>query len=741
VFGRGYLTLGVLAAALSIGALPGAAGASSSSLYRGPGPRPGPALLYAKSFSAPQLQNRRPWRARPILISGATSYRSGEFLYQDFLYDDNGAQSTADPSDPRAAGNLFSKPNGTYTYPTDSRYAGNAADLVELRVKPLRRSTAFRVTLNTLKDPSLVAFSIAIGRGKSALREFPHGANVRTKADYFLTVHPGKKGLVAEIVNAKTGKRLKGRAPRVKLDRKRRQVQVGVRHRQWNPHRRTSRLSGGVGLWDKSSGKYLLPQPSADSSHPGGSTASKPAAFFNVAFRTHEPVPKPTEGLTVVTNAAWWRDRMQGKALAANDISSLYANVSFAKLARHKRDDRGVPKRGAMDRILPSHFETTQGTDFSQACLTQAATCLGQYRGRLQPYAIYIPRKKRPRAGWGMTLLMHSLSAQYNQYLGTRNMSQFGERGAGSIVVTPEARGPDENYENYGAADVFDVWNDVAHRFRLDPAWAVATGYSLGGIGSFKLGSQFPDLFAKIQPTVGDESNTAVLASLRNVPVLMWNNHGDELVNDAEYTASALKLDSLNYRYELHAHKPCSHPSCSPAFPNHLQLAINDQYAPAAAFLDSSRVNRNPAHVTYVLDAARNHANLRLVGDHAYWVGGLKLRDPSTNGAGTDPGGQIDVRSLGFGRADPKASTTQIGLGTLHGGNLGDIQYNFQKKTWGPAAKVARADKLVVDATNIAQATINPKRAHVSCKAAVQITSDGPIKVKLAGCGRTVSGG
>jgi hypothetical protein len=755
--GRGLVSVGVphaggrkraarltaLAAVLAAAALGTAsATAATSSLYRGPGPRPGPALLYAKSFSAPQLQNRRPWRAKPILISGATSYRSGEFLYQDFLYDDNGARSTTDPSDPRAAGNLFSKPNGTYTYPTDARYAGNAADLVELRVKPLRRSTAFRVTLNTLKDPSLVAFSIAIGRAKSALREFPHGANVRTKADYFLTVHPGKKkGLVADIVNAKTGKRLKGRAPRVKLDRKRRQIQVGVRHRQWNPRRRTLRLSGGVGLWDKASGKYLLPQPSADSTHPGGSTASKPAAFFNVAFRTHESTQKPTEGLAVVTDAAWWRDRAQGNALAANDISKLYANVSFGKLVRRKRDDRGVPKRGPMDRILPSHFETTQGTDFSQACLTQAATCLGQYRGRLQPYAIYIPHKKRPRAGWGMTLLMHSLSAQYNQYLGSRNMSQFGERGAGSIVITPEARGPDENYENYGAADVFDVWNDVAHRFRLDPAWAVATGYSLGGIGSFKLGSQFPDLFAKIQPTVGDESNSAVLASLRNVPVLMWNNHGDELVNDAEYTADALKLDQLNYRYELHAHKPCSNPACSPLFPNHLQLAVNDQYAPAAAFLDSSRVNRNPAHVTYVLDAVRNHANLRLVGDHAYWVGGLKLRDPSTNGAGTDPGGLMDVRSLGFGRADPKASTTQIGLGTLHGGNLGDVQFNFQRKTWQPAAKVASADKLVVDATNIGQATIDPKRAHVSCKAAVQITSDGPIKIRLAGCNRTVSGG
>ncbi len=129
-----------------------------------------------------------------------------------------------------------------------------------------------------------------------------------------------------------------------------------------------------------------------------------------------------------------------------------------------------------------------------------------------------------------MTLLMHSLSANYNQYHGSNNQIQFGNRGGGSIVITPEARGPDEFYENYGAADVFDVWNDVARRYRLNPAWAVATGYSMGGFGTFKLASQFPDLFARAQPTVGTENNTDVLASLRNMPVLMWNTHGDELV-------------------------------------------------------------------------------------------------------------------------------------------------------------------------------------------------------------------
>src|SRR3954447_24848516 len=617
----------IAAALVSAGTL--AATAHAASLYTGPGPRPGPSLLYSKAKASPQLANAGIWKAQPILVSGTTAYRRGEFLYQDYLYDDNGARLTADPNDPRTAGNLFSKQNGTYTYPTDEAYANNAADFVELRAKPLATATAFRVTLNTLKDPSHLAFSIGIGRRGGKSHEFPCGANVRAPADLFLTVHPNGKKLVAELTRASTGKKVKGKAPKVGLSRGRRQIEVRVSHAQWNPGRRSARLWAGVGLWDAAGKHFLLPQAGADSSHPrGGRAASTPAAVLHHAFRANEPRQKPTEKIDAITNGAWWRDRMQGTALAANDISALHADVSFGKLARRVTDNHAVPKTGAMDRILSTHFELAQGADFSQACLTASANCPGQYQGRLQPYAIYIPKAARPARGYGMTLLLHSLSANYNQYFGSRNQSQFGERAAPSIVITPESRGPDESYENYGAADVFDVWADVARRYKLDPDVTVTTGYSMGGVGSFKLGSQFPDLFARAQPTVGFETNPDVLASLRNVPVLMWNNDGDELANDVLYNSTAAKLDSLGYRYEIDAFRPCANPACSPLFPNHLQLAVNDQYQPAADFLGRATVERNPSHVTYVLDEARNHAKLRLVGVHAYWVSGLKLRDP-----------------------------------------------------------------------------------------------------------------
>ena len=58
-------------------------------------------------------------------------------------------------------------------------FANNAADLVELRVKPLASTTAFRVTLSTLKDAERTAFTIALGNSPD-LKPWPYRAGVRS---------------------------------------------------------------------------------------------------------------------------------------------------------------------------------------------------------------------------------------------------------------------------------------------------------------------------------------------------------------------------------------------------------------------------------------------------------------------------------------------------------------------------------------------------------------------------------
>jgi hypothetical protein len=729
--------------------VPASAFADAGSLYTGPGPRPGPDILYAPLASAPQLQNTGVWTAAPILVSGASAYRHGEFLYPDFLYDDHGARGLQrDQNDAREApggsqanGDLFAAPNGTYTYPTDKVYAGNAADLVELRVKPLADATAFRITLNTLKDPQRVGITIAIGDSAVAL-PYPHGANVRGPAQMFLTVHGGSADLLDAVTQAPVG----GRPPTVSIDMARRQLEVRVPHTAWNPTGQTVRLAGGVGLWNTAANQYLIPQSDADATRPGGASGlATPPAFFNVLFRYNgqEPFPKPDT--SAISDPAWWRDKGQAAALTAGDISQFFATVNFNRLAAVASDDmpgqpKGVPQVGGMDRILASHFETAQGTDYSVGC-GGSTGCKGELVGQLQPYGIYIPTKPRPHADYGLTLLLHSLSASYNQFLGSNNQSQFGERGPGSIIVTPSGRGLDSWYYEYGGADTFEAWADVAARYKLDPAYTAIAGYSMGGYGTYKFATQFPDLFAKAQPTVGPpglgiwvppadptggaQSNTnRQLASVRNIPFLIWVQATDELVPIAGTEAQARTFDSLGYRYEFDIFNAGEH----------VTLATNDQFQPAADFLGTTKVDRDPPHVSYVYNPTMDFPGVGTAAGHAYWVGALRLR----NGSGTAPLGSIDARSRAFGVGDPKPSGTQFSAGVLTGGAFPAIPFTSQTQTWGPTPATPASNTLDITARNLSSAHINMARARLDCAAQLNVDTDGPFAVNPDGCGHSI---
>jgi hypothetical protein len=744
--GRGVagVVAALIAVAFSMPFATAAAGTSATSLYSAAGPRPGPSILYRPPALSPQLTNRPGgfWKAQPILISGTSAYRSGEYLYQDFLYDDHGSDGVLrDQNDKRTSGDTFSMPNGTYTYPGGAGYNGNAADIVEVRVKPLTDATAFRVTVNTMVSPALAAFTIAIGTPSSATAEYPHGAQSRGPADRFVTVHNTYADLIA------SGGTTASALPAATVDMKRRQVEVRVPHSLWNPGTSMVSLSLGAGLWDGSTpdsfaGRYLVPDLNSSATRPGGRGLLQPSgasAFFNVAFRHAEQMGLGF-GDPSGNNRRWWRDESQGQALKTGDISPFRDLVDFGKLAAGIDDDmdglpQGVPLTGAMDRILSSHFETEQGTDYSGACT--ADSCKGELRGQLLPYAIYIPKKPGPSSGYGLTLLLHSLGANYNQYLGSNNQSQFGERGTGSIVITPSGRGPDGWYVEYAGADTFEVWADVASRFALDPAYTAIAGYSMGGYGTFRFGTLYPDLFYKAQPTVGPPgdgiwipplevtggkgSNTYhQLASMRNLPILMWVMHGDELVPFAGTEQQARGFDGLGLRYDFWAFAPGEH----------LTLAINDQYQPAADWLGQGSVDRDPPHVSYVANPHMAFPAIGLEADHAYWLSGVQLRDAS----GAAPLGSVDVRSEGFGLGDPAPSGTRVGAGALSGGTIPVIAYERQFQDWGAASATPVTDRLDIQTSNVRAITIDVARARVDCNVQLNVSSDGPLTVRLRGC-------
>ena len=322
-----------------------------------------------------------------------------------------------------------------------------------------------------------------------------------------------------------------------------------------------------------------------------------------------------------------------------------------------------------------------------------------------------------PSRGFGLVISMHGLSANYNEFLGSHEAEQMADRGSGSIFASPESRGPDGSYQSYAQADVFDMWNDIARHYRLNPDVTDVTGYSMGGGGTYALASEWPDLWSRAFPIVGPPSSAGSFANFRNIPVMAWYGQNDELVGPELSEEAFNNASGAGIRYDHWVFTPAGH----------ITEGNNDQYAPAAAFFGDATVDRNPVHVTYYDDPSTDDPVLG-VHDHAYWLSGITLRNPSS-------AGKIDVRSLGSGFGDPPVEPVQIGYHVLYGGSHGPIPYQERTLAWGAPPAQSKADELVISATNVSAVTIAPARAGVSCSAKRSITSDGPLHVTLAGCG------
>ena len=90
------------------------------------------------------------WDAPPVGISGTGRHVAGEWVWQDFVYDDGGQLN-------------------------------NEADIVEVRVRPRAGDLVVRVTLNSLLEQSAFAIGVAIEHPAAALQAWPHGAGVQSR--------------------------------------------------------------------------------------------------------------------------------------------------------------------------------------------------------------------------------------------------------------------------------------------------------------------------------------------------------------------------------------------------------------------------------------------------------------------------------------------------------------------------------------------------------------------------------
>lgn len=732
----------------------------------------GPSVLTAPAPRAPQLENTGIWTAKPIMICHASAYRQGEFVHQGCVYDDQGAQAV--PTNWPEHSITFA-----YRYPTAEPYRQNAADLVEVRVKPLADATAIRLTYNTMLDPSLIGTTIALGDSAQPLPA-PHGANTKMPAKVFVTVH----GQQADIVDAATGATLPY-APTVAVDLVRRQIEVRVPYGAFDPSgQQAVRLAAAVGLWDNAQNRFLLPKAGEpDFATPGGAVIGDltPSAYFDVAFRHMEPFDSP------------WRNDLQKTALAAHDIGMFAAKIDFTKLAAGANDEmtgkpEGVPSSGFMNRLHASQFEsrqgrrlpsdpggpplgsftqqngkTTEGTgtpslQFGWVCRDD---CVPDLPGQLQRYLVYVPNTPAPAKGYATLVWTGGYAQSANDQVedpGHAELFPAGDKDlfrlvanradAPTVVIAVDARGADTWAYGQGGASVFEALADARRALRLDASRTIMSGFSSGAYSANKLALQFPDVFhraficdgldeAPSFPGINGIADTTdfdtvtqhepgskltpLLPSRRNQPVMEWAGVPNDYIPYAipRERADAYLAGDYDYAFVSWLGLSSEHVVlCANGMWNVLNRWLAEQHDPANLF-----------HVTYVRNPAMDDPQSGLVGNKAYWLSGIETRASDPTQLGT-----IDVVSHGFGLIDAPSAPVMLTTSTEPGTTVPLNAYIKEQRTKPAPLPTLQLNRLDITAQNIRSVTIDRKRARVTCNADLRVTTDGPLTVRMHGC-------
>ena len=708
---------GALLTGLAAGSVPGAADRPQNSTNS---PRPGPNMLYDSPVTAPQFETVGPWQADPLRICGADAYVDGEYLYQDYIYDDHGANTTPLMTDPQPAktGLTLNGPaTGDVVYPTDQeRFRYNAADLLEFRATPHGEGILYRITLNTLIEAGDGAVAIGIDTGRECRTTWGYGiGEVGAPIDYLLVTWGTDAVLVGPDNETKSVD--------TAVDLRRNQITVEL---PLNPGRESWQHYVGVGLWNAEKERFRAIQDEPSDEQPGGAHGDDPVPLFNIGFRFEEPTGNvnaqrdtPQREIEETRNNigsrglgyGHWREHRQAKALGERDISEFSVEIDFARL-QDRVTERRVPERGYINRLYSSREQLPEGLRDEGWVLT----------GRVQPYTLYIPESYDGSQA-PLHVELHGRGATYNQtgVYTPDYLRQIAEQ-RDALLLAVEGRGPSLFYEGLAELDVFEAWNDVRSRYAIDDDRVTMGGYSMGGIGTFTLASHYPDLLAKGFSVVGAAfgQTERLLDNLRHVPMLMWNASNDELVPATYYVPTERRLRELGYRHELDVFLGY----------DHFMFGGRDQWGPARDFLEgeylgTTTVERNPAHVTYRRIPALDQPELGLVHDGAYWVANIVIPDDLDEG-------KVDAISHGNGYSPPITDNYR-GPGTRPDPHL------KRGTRWTDTLNDGRtANALELDLDGVSALTVYLEEAQLNPEAPLQLrtTTTTDTTVTLVGSGR-----
>ena len=118
--------------------------------------------------------------------------------------------------------------------------------------------------------------------------------------------------------------------------------------------------------------------------------------------------------------------------------------------------------------------------------------------GSAQYYAVLPPPTVDPMRDYSLVLSLHGAGVEAIGQAGSYSPKDW------AYVVAATNRRPfGFDWEAWGRLDALEVLEQAKHTFRIDPTRVYLTGHSMGGHGTWQVGTLFPGRFAVVAPSAG----------------------------------------------------------------------------------------------------------------------------------------------------------------------------------------------------------------------------------------------
>lgn len=533
------------------------------------------------------------------LVSGTAAYVGGALVWTDYAYDDRGADT-----DTRAGGDT--------AYP-DGMAPNNVADLVQLRLRPDGERLTVQALLETFERGTRPVVGVAVdvddnsSTGAATLPGSWQAAGaLGVERLYVLragggTVHTASaSGWTVSgrfpVEASTTDNTLTATVPLPTADRDR------------------MRVVGAAGYEDATGASWVE-----------GASPVHDLAFVRGETPGVEYVQSVADAVAGFAGSDnGWQDHLQSAILAgAADPAAAVGVLDLGK-ARRGVTEHPVLGKGLHTFLYRSRLRLGEGVQENENGVL--------YAGPYQPYLVWLPAGSR--AGLPLVVYLHGTGQTHTSAVNVAPYSPETHNAElnlpdalfdfPAVVAWPLGRGPAQQYVGVSEQDVLDVTDDVLARFGLDEDRVMLAGLSMGGIGTFRLASLYPDRWSLAWSDVGIDQ-TGLLENLTALPVRLQNGAPDYLVNAGLALANRQALDAVgtvDYASFLLGRK-------------HHQAAFALAECIYRGSFGRPRVE-DPARVRYTVDPAMavddRATGLRLRYEGAYWVSGMRAAGPARAG-------------------------------------------------------------------------------------------------------------